>query len=149
MIKIHKLLSYLIPILLVILIAILWQTKPTNDYNALVPENTNQPPIINLAVDFEFDNNQVISLQYHYVNSETVNLLQITQQLAAEQNWEFDAEDYGEMGVLITQINDKINGNDNKYWQYYVNGTMPMISVDKYFPQINDIIKWKFDISEF
>ena len=149
MIKAPKLISYLTPIILIILIVVLWQTEPANNYNGLTPENTNQPPVTNLALDFEFDNNQVISLQYHYVDSETANLLQITQQLATEQNWEFAAEDYGEMGVLITQINDKINGDDNKYWQYYINGTMPMISVDKYFPQINDIIKWKFDISEF
>ena len=53
------------------------------------------------------------------------------------------------MGILITQIRDKENGQDQKYWQYFVNNEQAQISVDKYFPNNGENIEWKFIESEF
>jgi hypothetical protein len=53
------------------------------------------------------------------------------------------------MGVLLSQIKDKKNGQDQKYWQYFVAGEQPQISIDKYFPANNAYIEWKFIKSEF
>ena len=47
------------------------------------------------------------------------------------------------------QIKDKKNGQDQKYWQYFVAGEQPQISIDKYFPANNTYIEWKFIKSEF
>lgn len=128
----------------------LWFTKPDNQPNEpLANSNFNENLQQYLSVDFLFDNQQIISLQYPYSSSVNEDLLTITENLAVGQSWPFQVENYGEMGVLITQINNKINGQDQKYWQYYSDGQMPMVSVDKYFPKISEKIEWKFQESEF
>lgn len=54
-----------------------------------------------------------------------------------------------DFGVLIEAIGEKENGEDGKYWLYYVNGEMPMVSADK--KQINpgDKVEFKFEKSPF
>ena len=52
---------------------------------------------------------------------------------------EFDA-------ILIDSINGVANGEDGKYWQYYVNGDIPMVGADKYAVSNGDYIEWRFEI---
>ena len=52
---------------------------------------------------------------------------------------EFDA-------MLIDSINNVENGEDGKYWQYYVNEDIPMIGADKYIVSNGDYIEWRFEI---
>ena len=100
-------------------------------------------------LNFEFDKDDIISVEYPYTFSPDQNLLEITEGATIQENWEFEFEDYGDMGVLITQIGDKTNGQDQKYWQYFVAGEQPQISVDKYYPPLGTTIEWKFIKSEF
>lgn len=99
----------------------------------------------NVIIEFIFSENNIQSFEYTSSNS----LFAITKNISKEQNWEFNFDEYEEMGVLITQINDKINGEDNKYWQYSINDEIPMISADKYHPINQDYIKWEFKESKF
>ena len=145
MTKTSKILSYLLLILAVVLVTVLWQIKTVTapDLNNTVDKSSF------LNIDFIFDKEPAISLQYPYSIIANENLLNATIKIAQEQNWPINSKNYGELGVLITQIGDKTNGEDNKYWQYYVNGQMPMVSVDKYLLQADDHIEWKFNKSEF
>lgn len=52
---------------------------------------------------------------------------------------EFDA-------MLINSINEDINGEGGKYWQYYVNKDIPMIGADKHAVKNGDYIEWKFEM---
>lgn len=54
-----------------------------------------------------------------------------------------------DFGILIEAIGDKENGQDGKYWLYYVNGEMPMISVDQQAIESGDKIEFKFEKSAF
>lgn len=56
---------------------------------------------------------------------------------------------YEGLGVLVKGIGDYVNGQDGKYWQYNVNGIMPMVGADKYVLEDGDKIVWFFDKSEF
>jgi len=58
-------------------------------------------------------------------------------------------QDYVGMGTLLTSINGYKNGINNKYWQYYVNGEQPMVSIDKYIPFNDDFIELKFIEPQF
>ena len=54
-------------------------------------------------------------------------------------------DDYGrELGVLITKIGDKKNGEDGKYWQYFVNGEYAKVGVSQYGLKAGDAVEWKF-----
>ncbi|MBT7553120.1 DUF4430 domain-containing protein [bacterium] len=141
--KITKILSYTLLILAALVVTILWQAKTASAPHFEDTAN------YDLNIEFIFDKQGSISLQYPYSVEKAENLLTVTENLAAQQGWEIDSEDYDDLGILITQIKDLKNGQNQKYWQYYINEAMPMVSVDNYFPQKNDNIKWIFDKSEF
>ena len=54
-----------------------------------------------------------------------------------------------DIGILIQAIGDKENGQEAKYWLYYINGQMPMVSVDKQEIKAGDKIEFKFEKSPF
>lgn len=66
-----------------------------------------------------------------------------------DANLKLTTKDYGELGVLVTGMAGKANGEDNKYWQYKVNGVIPQIGADKYMLKNSDFVEWYFDVSEF
>ena len=55
---------------------------------------------------------------------------------------EFDA-------MLIDSINNVENGEDGKYWQYYVNKDIPMIGADNYRVSNGDYIEWRFEVVSY
>ncbi len=57
-------------------------------------------------------------------------------------------EKYQDMGTLVTGMNGLMNGADNKYWQYSVNGVMPLIGADAHVLQEGDVVEWSFGESE-
>jgi len=54
-----------------------------------------------------------------------------------------------DIGIFIEAIGDKKNGEDGKYWLYYVNGEMPMVSADKKEIKPGDKVEFKFEKSPF
>jgi hypothetical protein len=48
--------------------------------------------------------------------------------------------------VLIDSINGDVNGENEKYWQYYVNQDIPMIGADQYTVSNGDYIEWRFEL---
>jgi hypothetical protein len=54
-----------------------------------------------------------------------------------------------DMGVFIEAIGDKENGEDGKYWLYYVNGEMPQVAADKQLLNPGDKVEFKFEKSSF
>ena len=60
-----------------------------------------------------------------------------------------ESQDYGDMGILVTAINGVKGGEDNKYWQYWVNNEYAQVSADKQAVRAGDVIMWKFTGSEF
>lgn len=49
-----------------------------------------------------------------------------------------------DIGIFIELIGDKKNGQDGKYWLYYINGEMPMVAADKEKIKIGDKVEFKF-----
>ncbi len=54
-----------------------------------------------------------------------------------------------DFGVLIEAIGDKKNGEDGKYWMYYVNGEMSVVAADKKEIRLRDKVEFKFEKSPF
>ena len=53
-------------------------------------------------------------------------------------------KDYGQLGVLVNGIGDQFNGQDGRYWQYWLNGAYSLIGADKQILKANDVVEWKF-----
>jgi hypothetical protein len=143
MTKNAKIFSYILLILAAIFVMLLWRAEYVS-----APSFEDESSY-NLDIEFIFDKQPAISLQYLYSIEKQENLLTVTENIAQEQGWAIDYQDYGDLGILITNINDQNNGQGQKYWQYYINDTMPMAPVNNYYPKKNDRIKWIFDKSEF
>lgn len=149
-----KIISFVILMLLILSVAIIWQVQNQKINTTSLNQNTNETqkntPSSKVQVNFKFDNDTTFSLQYPYSSDSerTLNLLYLTEKLAKEQNWTFATQDYDELGTLVTQIKDKVNGQDQKYWQYKVNQKTPLISANKYILQVGDVVDWEFRISE-
>jgi len=54
-----------------------------------------------------------------------------------------------DIGTMIETIGDKENGQDGKYWLYYVNEKMPMVAADKMIIKPGDKVEFKFEKSSF
>ena len=54
-----------------------------------------------------------------------------------------------DIGIFIEAIGESRNGEDQKYWLYYVNGEMPMVSADKKELKAGDKVEFKFEKSSF
>ena len=60
-----------------------------------------------------------------------------------------EAVDFGDLGMMINDINGFKNGDNNTYWQYWVNSEYANISADNYVLSDSDSILWKFTSSKF
>lgn len=54
-----------------------------------------------------------------------------------------------DMGIFIEVIGDKKNGQDGKYWMYYVNDELPMVAADKKELNPGDKVEFKFETPSF
>jgi len=142
--------SYLTIFLIILLaiLSILWYYQ-NNKQVTIAPSNEQTSSEDAYLIKFSFDNQDTISVEYPYTFSPDQNLLEVTADIANQNNWTFDFQNYGDMGVLVTQIKDKINGQNQKYWQYFIEDKQPLMSVDRYYPKFGEIIEWKFQVSEF
>lgn len=107
------------------------------------------PAAPQVSVEFVFSPDRTIKTQYEYSEPVSYSLFAITKDVVAREGWAFLWEDYGELGLLVTQIDQTKNSTDNKYWQYYVNGDMPQIGASNYYPKDKDKIKWIFQESKY
>ena len=56
-------------------------------------------------------------------------------------NWEsYDS-------LFIEAINGIENGEDGRYWQYYVNGEFANVGCSRYYLKNNDVVEWRFEQS--
>ena len=51
-------------------------------------------------------------------------------------------------GILVESINGYVNGTDNKFWTYSINGKDAPVGAGEYKLQNGDIIEWKFSSYE-
>jgi len=86
---------------------------------------------------------------YKIAPSENSTVFSLLEKLSARENFKIEFTVYQEMGVLIKSIDGVENGTDNKYWQYWVNGELPMVAADKKEVKVGDKIEWKFATAQF
>lgn len=82
-----------------------------------------------------------------FQNGQTV--LDILKQLTQDNNITLELKDYAGLGTMVNKIGELTNGQDNKYWQYYINDQYSQTGADKYQLKNNDIIEWRFAPSTF
>jgi len=88
-------------------------------------------------------------LSYQIVPAENSTAFSLLKELAQRENFEIEYKTYEGMGVFVESIAEIKNGMDNKYWQYWVNGELPMVAADKKEIKEGDKVEWKFAPASF
>jgi len=92
-------------------------------------------------------NGKIISSRLAISKDSTV--FSLLEDFSKKENFKLESKEYKDMGILVENIDGVKNGTDNKYWQYWVNGELPMVSADKKEVKKGDEVEWKFGPAEF
>ncbi len=67
---------------------------------------------------------------------------------AAEKNnrLKFSYKDFGSLGKLVESINGRTNGDQGKFWQFWINHEYAKIGASSYKLNSGDFIDWKFSL---
>ena len=99
---------------------------------------------VSLIIDYGDGNTD--SLQSNF--REGMTAFDLLKEKTEESGLTLKTETY-DIGILIEAIEDKESGRDGKYWLYYVNGEMPIVSADKKKLKPGDKVEFKFEKSPF
>ena len=101
-----------------------------------------------VTYSLQFSETELIEFQnIELEGSQTV--LDILNKLTSENQINLEVQEYEGLGSLVTKIGEQENGQDNKYWQYYVNGEQVQVGAAQYQLKDGDNVEWKFKESEF
>jgi len=101
------------------------------------------PMIVNLVIS----NGQKKDSYFVTVDKEATALSVLEK--AAQENGIMLINTKSSAGTMVQSIQGVKNGTDNQYWLYYVNGEMPMVSVDQQTVKTGDKIEFRFEKSQF
>ena len=103
----------------------------------------NQRPTAPATLVIQFADSQITEFQDVKIKSGE-SVLELLQRLAADNGLPIATESYEGLGVLVTAIGETKNGQDNKYWQYFVNGNLPLVGAGGYILSGGERVEWKF-----
>lgn len=155
-----KIINILVLVVIVVGVIYFWQSKyppgqraVQNDVAAEIAQEVRskqaEAPKVTINVEFVFSPERSETVAYELPAAASYSLFALTKNISSQKNWSFEWKDYGEMGILITKIDQSTNGTDNNYWQYYINNKMPQVAANNYFPKISDQIRWVFQPSQY
>lgn len=105
--------------------------------------------ILNVVLQFDFGNDKI---KEEFIVDATTgeSLWPVMKRTLEINNINIKYQDYGsDLGVLIIQIGDKKNGQNRKYWQYFINDKYAQVGASSYILQADDVIEWKFTNDSF
>ena len=94
-------------------------------------------------------NNSEFVQGYHDLTlPEPATALALLEQVSQSEDFALDVDKGSSMGAFVKQIGDQVNGQNQLYWQYWVNGQQPLVAADRYVLQGGETVLWTFSKSE-
>lgn len=87
--------------------------------------------------------------EYQTILTKGATVFSLLKKLAQNENFKVESKVYPEMGVFVESIEGVKNGDNGRYWQYWVNGELPMVASDKKEIKGGDKIEWRFAPTPF
>jgi len=120
------------------------ESTPTDEQMQEI-EETVEPEDISLMLVLD----ELSLLTAEVAWEEGLDLFNVTKEVATSNELDFEYKDYDEMGILITRIGDKINGEDEAYWQYWINNEQALVAANSLILEAGDVVTWQFRQSAF
>jgi len=90
------------------------------------------------------------SVEYLHRNTKNITVATFLFGCAAYFHFSVQKEYWnGYHSFFITGIHEINNGDDGRYWQYYVNGQFADVGCSNYFLSDNDVVEWRFEPSRW
>ena len=133
--------KYLIPLGLVVIVGAILVTFFTR--RPVSPQSSDAPALtgsVQVVIDFGtgYPHNATVPYQ------PTATAFSALEAAVVGTNLPVRADHSSDLGVFVREIGGMKNGDNKKYWQYWVNGAFPLIASDKYYLVPNDLVEWKF-----
>jgi len=106
------------------------------------------PPGVKQEVSLTIDDGEGTLKTFKSKFKEGMTVFDLLEEKTRELGLTLKTKTY-DIGVLVEVIGGKENGENGKYWLYYVNGEMPMVSADKKELRPGDKVEFKFEKSPF
>ncbi len=71
-------------------------------------------------------------------------MLQLLENQSKAATLNFTTKSYAGLGKIVETIGRKTNGEDGKYWQYWVNNQYVPVGAESYVIKPGDVTMWKF-----
>lgn len=144
-----KLIIYLAVILILsgVLFLFYYNNSSFQSQNQNQEQAVNQ--IVNKEVTLSIDDGggqeaKVFNLEF----KEGMTAFDSLKQKTAEKGLKLETKAY-DIGILIENIGGVKNGENGKYWMYYVNGKSAAVASDKYQLKAGDKVEFKFEKSSY
>ena len=105
--------------------------------------------IIEKRVFYTINKGEDQVLKYNATFYPGATVFSLLDELSQSKDFEISFKIYPEMGVFVESIDNAVNGTNGKYWQYWMNGELPMVAADKMQIQEEDRVEWKFEVPQF
>lgn len=71
------------------------------------------------------------------------SLLQNMETLVSEKKIKMKTKEFPGLGIMIEELEGRKNGEEGKYWQYWINEKYAKVGAGAYIPQGGDIVEWR------
>jgi hypothetical protein len=105
------------------------------------PANYTAQPTASLMLDYG-DGHVRTYADIATQNGET--MIQLLEKQTKTAKIPFKVKKFDGLGTLVETIDTKTNGDEGKYWQYWVNNVAISYGADVYLVKPGDVIEWKF-----
>lgn len=104
--------------------------------------------VAHLMIDF--GEGEMITCNHQELTGEKTvfGLLKVCSQ-HPEQPFALEYETYPELGVFIKQIGERISGDNERYWQYWVNNEFAQVGASQFELRGGEVVLWKFIKAKF
>ena len=114
--------------------------------NPFSPDNKNNyKPIKQLTMSIY---TPTWTVTYTSINTTNITVSDLLFEWAKEANITIERDFFsGYDSYLITGINGSVNGENELYWQFYVNGEYSTLGSSNFYLKNNDVVEWRFETS--
>lgn len=90
------------------------------------------------------------TIDHYNMSTDAGNVYDVLIEAAENYDFQVEVTYYGQYGsYFIKKIGSKTNGEDGRYWSYYLNDQYGSLGANLQKVRDNDKIEWKFELSQF
>ena len=133
--------------IIVVLLSLVIIVSSTNLFSIFTPQEKSENLIYDVSIIIT---SPEWNIKYTNVTTSNYTVADLLFECADVYNFSVKKSYFpGYNSYYIDEINGIVNGNDNRYWQYYVNNELADMGCSTYLLQDGDIVEWCFEVPDW